>query len=130
MNRAFKTLLLWLLIAALPLQGGAAAMQLTCGPAHHNAAQLVHAMDGHAQHGATVFVEVASGSSGASANADKLPASCSACAACCVGASAPPSVPVLTPAYGSSGFAVDSHPPLFTGFIPAGLERPPKPLSA
>jgi hypothetical protein len=55
---------------------------------------------------------------------------CSACAACCFGATAPPSVVSVAPVFGT--FEVAVTPPIvsFTGFIPAGLERPPRHLSA
>jgi hypothetical protein len=42
MNRVLKTFLLWLLLAALPFQGFAAAVQASCGPmAHHGSSEMV-----------------------------------------------------------------------------------------
>jgi len=55
---------------------------------------------------------------------------CSACATCCIGAVAPPSVAVMTSAYSSPLPAIVTPTPLVTGFIPAGLERPPKRITA
>lgn len=52
--------------------------------------------------------------------------SCSACAACCFGAAVPPSVVSWNPAPTTAEVAFDSHPLLFTGHIPPGLERPPR----
>ncbi|WBY01345.1 hypothetical protein PE066_18055 [Ramlibacter tataouinensis] len=40
---AIRILLAWLLLAALPLQGFAAATTLLCGPAHHGAASAAAA---------------------------------------------------------------------------------------
>lgn len=145
MNRLVKTFLLWLLIAALPLQGFAAAKQTFCSPSHHNvlmnmnAAVSEHSHENKALHshdeGAAsahhstaenpVLADNSSGSHHKHQNS-----SCSNCAACCVGAVAPPSVVVLTPVYAAAKFLVISPAPLVTGFIPAGLERPPKHISA
>jgi hypothetical protein len=52
--------------------------------------------------------------------------SCSACAACCVGAAAPPLA--VTPSTNHENSPTLAPPPdaLHTGFIPAGLERPPR----
>ena len=138
MNRAFKTLLLWLLMAALPLQGFAAAMPSNCGSAHHGLAvteahhhdgMTEHSHDGAGtHHSASDSAVKANHSPGASH--EHQHSSCSTCAACCVGASAPPSSFPMTPAYGSSESFAISQAPLVAGFIPAGLERPPKHIFA
>jgi hypothetical protein len=145
MNRVLNTLLLWLLIATLPTQGFAAAMKTVCGPAHHvsvqiNVAHADHQHKGKAGHDHHQDASVHSASYGLSPDlsvAGKSPvkhehesAFCSVCATCCVGAVAPPSVPILTPVHGSSEFVIATPSPLVTGYIPAGLERPPKTLSA
>ena len=138
MNRAFNIFLLWLLIAALPIQGFAAAMPLGCGSPHHGSAAAVteaHHHDGIAEHShdGPDTHHSASGSA-AKANPDtshtQQHSSCSACAACCVGATAPPSSSPMTPAYRSSESFVISQAPLVAGFIPAALERPPKHIFA
>ena len=132
MNRAFKTFLLWLLLAALPLQGIAAAVQTSCGPMpHHGAAEM--GMQSHHHEGddaADSATVVAAKSAGDSADSKHKSSVCSACAACCVGAVAPPPSLALTPAYISSLPEVVSPSPLVTSFIPAGLERPPKRVTA
>ena len=136
MNRAFKTFLLWLLMAALPLQGFAAAMPSGCGSArhglavteaHHHGGIAGHGHDG-AHHSASDSAAKTNHAPGASH--EHQHSSCSACAACCVGATAPPSSSTLTPAYCNSESFVISQVPLVAGFIPAGLERPPKHISA
>jgi hypothetical protein len=138
MNRFLKTLMLWLLLAALPLQGIAAAMQTTCGPMEHGglaeATMSVHlhehggdALDA----GDTVATDTGAAVKSAMSH-DTSPddshdhATCSACASCCVGAVAAPPAAVVTPAYGSSLPSAVAPVPLVTGFVPAGLERPPK----
>ena len=108
-----------MLIVALPLQAGAAAVMpiaaMTMPAPMAVAAQpAVHA--GHC----------------ASAEAGKSKASagehgkCNHCACCCAGASAPPGVPavVLPAAYSGSGFIAGE--PAMTAYIPATLERPPR----
>jgi len=134
MHRTLKTLLLLLLIAALPLQGAAAAMRLSCGPAqHHPPAQAASATGAHYHHAA-----VAHSDSGHSAfdaaSAEQTPAVqdghahsyCSACAACCVGAAAPLSSSIPTAPPKVSEFIAVAPAPLLAGFIPTSLERPPR----
>ena len=134
MNRVFKTFLLWLLLAALPLQGFAAAVQTSCGPmAHHGSSEMVMQAESHDHEGdgaASSSTEAASKSFSHSVDAKHKSSFCSACATCCVGAVAPPCVSVLTPVYSSSLPVFFSPAPLVTGFIPAGLERPPKRITA
>lgn len=134
MNRVFKTFLLWLLIVALPLQGFAAAVQTPCGPmAHHDSSEMVMQAQAHhheSDNAAGSMTVAAAKSSGASSDAKHKSAFCSACATCCVGAVAPPSASLLTPVYSSSLPVISSPSPLVSGFIPAGLERPPKRITA
>jgi hypothetical protein len=141
MIRAFKTFFLWLLIASLPVQGMAAAMKSSCAEEHHATASATEmpAMAEHHHAQMTAHHQHADGMHMASADAPveqphatdhKLKSSvCSSCASCCLGASAPPSVTVLTPVYDSAEFVIASPSPLLASFIPAGLERPPKSLS-
>jgi len=134
MNCVLKTFMLWLLLAALPLQGFAAAIQTSCGPMpHHGSSEMAmhaeshhHEGDGAANHSTVAAAK----SSGGSVDTKHKSSFCSACATCCVGAVAPPSVSVLTPVYSNSLPIVFSPPLLVTGFIPAGLERPPKRITA
>lgn len=147
MTRVFKTFLLWLLIAALPLQGMATVVQASCGPRHHAISSTGTGMADHhhasgetphahsdmvvqkADVGADSEADVGSGVESSSKPFHKL-SSCSACAACCFGAVAPPSSLSTTPVLSSVEAAVLSPVVSFTGFIPAGLERPPRHLSA
>lgn len=142
MNRFFKTLLLWLLLAALSLQGVSAAINTACGPIeHHNSPEITlsvqpHHHDGEAMEGPDVSVAGISADAKTEISLDQSlgdkhkHSSCSACATCCAGTVAPPSVAVITSAYTSSLPSVVTPTPLVTGFIPAGLERPPKRITA
>jgi hypothetical protein len=150
MNRFFKTLLFWLLVAMLPYHAVAGAMPMSCDPVHHHAlprlmqddAQHQHHQhhgqqdDGMAQHGhhhdlaqmddAAADDGMADGSSsGAHAHAG-----CSACAAGCVGAAGPPFALNSTLAFGGSEAVFISPSPLVTGYTPAGLDRPPRDILA
>jgi hypothetical protein len=143
MRRFFKTFLLWLLMAALPLQGFAAGIGTSCGQvAHHGPSESVvparpHHHDGNA---ATTAHHHDAGAHSASMphpmSADKSAGtshahySCGACMACCHGVAAPASISFLTPGYSDSLPTVIAPAPLVTGFIPAGLERPPKRIAA
>lgn len=130
MNRVLKTFLLWLLIAALPLQGMAAAIKLSCGPAHpamsaqggvaehvshaavaHDDGALTVASAAHAEHSSTPHEHKGSLCGGA---------------VCCSGAAAPPMAPVRLHSFNSAETHVVSAAILPAGFIPDSLERPPR----
>jgi len=130
MLRSIKTLLLWLLLAAIPMQGIAAATMLSCGaieqrnPAaagphvHVHGSEVLVAHDHAGHHDGQHF----HGKHDAST-------SCSACSACCIAAAPFPSGLDWTAVHNSSE-AVNILPsPFTTGFIPPGLERPPRALS-
>jgi hypothetical protein len=146
MRRDLKTLLLWLLVAVLPLQGVAAAAMTSCharlypGQAametakHHHAGKMMHLhasgsavdVDVHAMHHAHHQGD----HQGDHQLQDKHDAStsCSACAACCIGAAALPAGLDWTFVRNGSEPVQTFPSPFMTGFIPAGLERPPRPL--
>jgi hypothetical protein len=114
MMRLFFRLFLWLSISVLSLQGGAAMAHGEAeGHAHHQVA---------AQDGAHHCCE-----SDAKAPA-AAHAKCPACAGCCAGSAAPPArlpdFPMPSPA-SSPHAGVDAA---MTSFVPATLERPPRPL--
>lgn len=126
MDRFLRTFLLWLLVLALPVQGFAAAIKSSsCGPAHHHlaasAAQhhdtLTH--DGHRPHhfnaAANDEPDGASHASGKHFGA-----------ACCTGAVMLPFMPTWSPVHQRIAFALPVPASLFSGYIPEGLQRPPK----
>jgi hypothetical protein len=148
MYSAVKTILLWLLIAAMPLQGLASVMTASCGPNHygavtaavathddHHAANAVHS---HRQGDATGYFAtdsvlpdaVQAAVQPVTAHDSHASSYCSACAACCAGAGAPPPVSNWAIVHNDSVAVFISPARLVTGYIPSGLERPPRYTSA
>jgi hypothetical protein len=142
MKRMLKTFLLWLLIAAVPVQAIAAMAGMSCGPAHASAAvsqAADHLLDQQEQHAHHAMSDSSTpGSQAHPVEADtstehhgKAPhAKCSACSAFCIGAVAPPSPIQTNLAPKGSGAKVTSNPPSITEFSPEGRKRPPRHLSA
>ena len=140
MLRILKTLLIWFMIAAMPVQGLAAVVKASCGPAHHDglsASKAGHVHD--AAHGAADAHHHHDGEQQAGFDAEPAEASpeashatahgssyCSACAACCVGAFAPPPVVVLPTVHDHSASVLIPPRHIAPGYVPGGLERPPR----
>lgn len=139
MNRIFKTLLVWLLVALLPLHAVAGSLGMSCAPVHQRSGQgaidsapLHHegAADAHAHHNGAHAAEPADPGAHAHASASTVEkqshSSCSACSAFCIGAVAPPSAYLPVPAFDGTD-AVAVPPPVFAvGFIQDGPQRPPR----
>ena len=119
--RALIRLLVWILIAALPLQGGAVAF-MSCGADTAPSYSVEH----HSGDAIAASQEEHCAQSGAEANAHIPHAKCSHCASCCVGAAAPPAVPSVMMPADLSSFAHPAVEPAMTAYIPATLERPPR----
>ena len=131
MRFLLKTVLAWLLVVAIPVQGFAATALLLCAPNHHGAAMAVstmanpeashhHAMDSDApaQQAASLADDFKS-----SGFADS--GKCGACAACCTGsavASLAVAVPLVAPVRGLIPF----QPLAFASHIPAAFDPPPR----
>lgn len=145
MNRTLKTLLLWLLALALPVQGYAAVAKLSCGPTHHAPTAVSHVERSHLAtmsthsgfdhpHHADMTddgVQAAAGKLDGDANAalDKTEnGKCSACATCCVGGAMLPSMSNWSPVAEGSNLAISAAVSFFSGPIPDGLKRPPRSL--
>lgn len=128
-----RLVLILILTVALPVRGYAASIMMLCGqPAqsavvgsldrmvshdHHAATDSAHEADHQHAHG-----DEAGDTSGSH---DHHVASCSACGVCCAGvvSSLPPDVLILgTDSSGPIAF-FDRH---FVGFVPSGLDRPPR----
>ena len=133
MTRAFKTFLVWLLMAVLPLHAVAAGIGMSCIPQHQAdavAAAVQHGDDqAHAHHGHHDAAQADQADSAPEAET-QTHSSCSACSAFCVGAVAPPSAysPVLS--FDGSEPVVIAPAAFAAGFIPDGPQRPPRPQSA
>lgn len=135
MNRTFKTLLIWLLMAVLPLNAAAAAIGASCGPMHRTMHTAVQGNDAHpvasAAHGLHQHAEAPSLVSQDLAVEDSSPDgdsahSCSACSPFCLGAVAPPPAVIAPPSLGGSETVIALPSPLFAGFIPDAHKRPPR----
>ncbi len=125
MNRILVRLLLWCLLAALPLQGFAAALRICGDHTAPKTAQMHEA--GHDHHEMTAEHAAEQHADADAPTQDCLDdSSCSACAACCIGACAPPSWPSLPTISHESAPVALTPAPLVSGYIPGGLERPPR----
>lgn len=129
MVRLLKLLLLYVLIAALPVQALAAIVQQTCPPGH--ARQTVDARHGKAaQHRVKpraaknhAGIGKAAASQQDAAHADTA---CSACVDCCPGGAAVPLAGAARTLHERTEIHLASDLSLVAGFIPDGIERPPR----
>ncbi len=110
--------LLWILIAALPLQGSIAAV-VSCKAGAPSPMAVQHMDASAAQDHCKQAADVKATSH----------AKCSHCASCCVGAAAPPMLPALVLPDAFSTFSGNIAEPAMTAYIPATLERPPRRLA-
>lgn len=137
-----RTLLVWLLVLAVPAQGAAAATMAFCGPSHHGVEKVIAsehgAMVGHLHgisdvqahhHPAAELADVVqTASMDESAAPGLTPADahkCSACAACCLAGALLGAMPrVVAAEVGPTSFdvVVTSVPRFTTG----GPDRPPR----
>ena len=139
MGSFVKTLLIWLLVLALPAQGIAAAAMTFCGSGHHGVASVHVAMSAASEHlhrgdslsvhrsdsgdfVAAATIEAASATEKASQAAQQK---CSACASCCSLGAMLSTVPVIA--------SFDPAPTVFTTVVPTvdavatdGPDRPPR----
>lgn len=126
MNRVFYRYLLrsllWLLVAALPLQGFAAAMRSCClpPPGAGLAIKIAEAPPCHVMADMTDHADHAGQAIDLNHGHD-----CGNHGACTVGATAPP-VPALQPLMLGVPLPPAALPLLFAGHIPPGPERPPR----
>lgn len=136
-----KTLLIWMLVLAIPAQGVAAAGMAFCGPHHHGggaAAQMqpgapaTHAHhDGAAEaqhdhpHAAAQVDKVSSASAAFDKASDAGKHKCSACASCCsAGAILSSVLAVVSPLFAPT--VITAVAPSVDMFAADGPERPPR----
>lgn len=126
MLRLFKTWLILLLIAAVPLQ--AAGAMRACAPlAASPAATMAAACQHHAVQSSAIT------DSAGTPEENKTPAKHAACGACssfCLGALMPPGLSLPAAAGTGAQRVAAATDTLLPGFIPDGPRRPPRPLSA
>lgn len=115
----FIRCLLWILMAALPLQGSAAIFA-ACKTQAAASTQDCHQHDvspgGNVQHAGDDTAEPHG--------------KCSTCASCCTAATAPPLAAVLPAPFPRAGRALPPPEPAYAAIFPAGLERPPRAVSS
>ena len=130
MTRISKIILLWLLALVVPIQGYAATTMLLCNAMHDQATLSANA---HAT--AQESVPACHHDDGVSTttHGDKKPVSgkhvdtkCSACASCCVSVTLLPATLDLNPLRPAPVIVSTAPIAFFTGFIPSGIERPPR----
>lgn len=130
-----KSLLIWLLALALPVQALAAAGMQHCGASHERmraaAAAPTHAHahdeavgDAH-EHHHTAVPAVAAEEDQAGPGAGPAGFSCSACAACCI-ALALPAAGVRSAAPPPDGYASALPGVAVPPYVTGGLDRPPR----
>ena len=126
----------------LPVQGFAAAVRASCGT-DHSTAQLIEqavasehvAEEMHQHHDAIDKAAIMPTSHDTSArhvshhHHEHKNAFCGSCGSCCVGAFAMMSTHVWAPEFHQASVEIVAPSPLVTGYIPDGLERPPRKIS-
>jgi hypothetical protein len=123
MWRAIRIVVMWLLAAAIPVQGFAAVTVHRCGAKHHDVVAHQHASHHHADATVSDPHEADDGVKHSSKG------SCSLCASCCTGAA----LPATIVAFDAAAF-VESLTAAAVGSVPAfltdGPERPPRSILA
>lgn len=114
--------LLWLLMAALPLQGSAAVFA-TCKSQAPSASHGCHEQGAMAMHDAALAEDGGDGKA-----ALKAHGKCSTCASCCTAATAPPLAVRMPAPFPRPGRALPTAEPCIAAIFPPGLERPPRPM--
>jgi hypothetical protein len=136
MRRVIWSLVIWLLAAALPAQGLAAATMLHCAPQRGHGSQAAHAAHAHADTSAAQHHHGANGHHDAAHAVDATDAEhgvnaatalqkCSACATCCIGLALPSSMQSV-PGPLSEPTARPAPAVVHAAFLTGGPERPPR----
>jgi len=143
MKALLRSLLLWFLLAGVPLQGFATATMLLCGPAPAPAvapvmaAGQMHAMHAGVRHDHAAMLAAQRGQAadaGAAARhhdgAHGDHAKCASAGACCTGAPLAPSLPAALPLQDGRCATVPFVTVAPAAVDLAGLDRPPKSSTA
>ena len=142
MNFVVRTLLIWMLALAVPLQGMAAVTMASCETSKHSPVQTHQASShgddvrsgaapaSHHHHGAVTSALTADDHEPMSVEASKTAShKCSACAFCCsVGAL--PNTVLTVPAPEAMPTVFATLAPAIDAFAADGLERPPRRVRA
>ena len=144
MGLLIRTLLIWLMVFAVPAQGAAATTMAFCGPNHHGGAAATHAQQAglaahsnhrndaqsaHAHHGMAAQADADDLASAASAapsqGSHTAKQKCSACASCC-SISALLSPTLAVPALAVTPTVFNAVVPTVDAFAADGPDRPPR----
>ena len=137
-----RSVMMWLLLFALPLQGFAAATMLNCGPNHQRMMvaaiaepdQTHEHMAAGQHHRETGMAGVEHEAASVDQRGDAVPLpqldklmkfKCNACAVCCMGAAMPTAIftfELFPPAMAPESSVPTSH----VGFVTDGPDRPPR----
>lgn len=136
MRRLIKIFAIWLIAVAIPVQGFASVAMMNCdqSPNHHSqnvAADNDHSHDQHSGHDMSnePSHEAVGVSDHASQKTDKSKhscAHCTKCTSCCAGFTFQTTSSSLIQQLNAGKARYSYNSLLFTGFIPSGLERPPR----
>ena len=117
-------------MVAVPVQGMASVLQQTCGIGQEQRPVVKRTVKGPSAHKLRLAhkrAELTKQKQTASHAAQHDNASCGACFDCCVGGAAPPSATPARVAHERGTLHLPSNISTVGGFIPDGLERPPRP---
>jgi hypothetical protein len=128
MIRFLKKSLLCLLMVVIPVQGYAAVLQLACGTGAERIEakrfakkEFKHKMQSiHKRAETTLAKQVGKHESAHESS------SCGACFDCCIGCFAPPLAQQQRDIHAPLAVRLPSSSLTFSGFIPDGIERPPR----
>jgi len=135
-SKLIKIFAVLLIAVAIPVQGFASVAMMNCeqSPNHHSknlAIDTVHDHDQHTGHDMSNehSHDASDSSNPVSQNADKSKHSCAYCAKCtssCAGFTFQTTTSSLIQQLNAGEIRYGYNSLLFTGFIPSGLERPPR----
>lgn len=130
MRSVFHTLLIWLMLLAVPVQGFAAASMLSCEPIIvSNAVPADNYSDGHAHHHdhaqMSAGVDHTHHHQQNSSN-HHAAGKCGACAACCIGASMTAPVALILPDMHVDSERITALDAFPSSIVPDYPDRPPQ----
>jgi hypothetical protein len=134
MKAVFRSLLLWLMLLAIPFQGVASASMLLCGPATAAAPSQAPsgppAMAAGHDHAAMLAAAAQASHDGGQdergMHDSHGPSKCGSTGACCVGAALAPALPVLPQLPAASSQFISFHSGRLPAVDLALPERPPR----
>ena len=136
MRRLIKIFAIWLIAVAIPVQGFASVAMMNCDQSsnHHSqnvAVDTVHNHDQHSGHDMSNkhshdAIDNSNQASQSTDNSKHICAHCAKCTSCCSGFIFQTTSSSLFQQLNAGQIRYSYNSLLFTGFIPSGLERPPR----